>query len=427
MAPPAFSDFADALRSGAFLDRARVRRLAVVYLLVGLASVGALLATSDGFLDRLGRPLGTDFMAFHVAGTIAGEAGGAAAYDSDRQYAEHQERLGAEDPPFWPYLYPPAFLFIAIPLAGLPYLAAWLAFMGGGLALYAAAMQRLAPGAFALLLTLAFPPVLTNFLHGQTGFLIAALFAGGLHFLFGGRPILAGLAFGLIAIKPQYGVLLPIALAAGGHWRTFAAAAATVAAGVAAPTLIFGAEVWPPFFETMRAARVEILEAGAIGFEKIQSVFSQARMLGAPVFLAYSAQALVLLAAGFFAARLWRGTATPEIKGAGLIILAIIATPYAVDYDLVILAPALAFLIRDGQARGFGPYEKAILLLAAAAPIIARPVGEAAHVSAGLAALAALLWVVRRRDGGGPSPPPSAPISSAQEAFHDLRLLHRLD
>lgn len=392
-----FAGVIDEIRSGNYLDRARVRRIAVIYLIAIIVSFAILLATSDGFKDQLGRPLGTDFMAFHVAGSVASAEGGAAAYDSQKQYAAHQKILGEEAPPYWPYLYPPAFVFVTIALAALPYLAGWFAWMGATMSLYAAAMQRLAPGGFALLLTLSLPAAYANFLHGQNGFLIAALFAFGLHALFGGRPILAGIALGLIAIKPQYGVLIPIALAAGGYWRAFAAASFAVALQIVLPVLVFGPEVWTGFFETMRAARVEVVEAGAIGFEKIQSVFAQARFLGAPVGVAYALQAIAALSLALAILRLWRGKASNETKGAGLIIAAILATPYAVDYDLVILAPAMAFLIREGLKGGFLPYEKTILLFAAFAPVIARGVGGATHISLGLLALLALFSLVLRR------------------------------
>jgi hypothetical protein len=388
------SSLFDHIRTGDFLDRARVQRLAVLYLIIGLMSLGALIATSDGFKDRLGRPLGTDFMAFYVAGRVADEKGGAAAYDAAEQYAEHQRLIGEEKPPFWPYLYPPAFLFVAMALASLPYLAAWLFWSGGTLALYLGAMQRLAPGAFAALLAAAFPAVLTNFMHGQNGFLIAALFAAAAHCLIANRKLAAGVAFGLIAIKPQYGLLIPIVLAAAGEWRVFAAAAASVLALALAPTMAFGVDVWPGFFETMRAARVEVLETGAIGFEKIQSVFSQAKMLGAPTIIAYAAQALFALGLAVMTARLWRGRASTPLKLAGLIIASLLATPYVVDYDLVILAPAMALLILEGAARGFRPFERTLLLAAAAAPVIARPVGAALPLSLGLFAMIALFAAV---------------------------------
>ena len=40
------------------------------------------------------------------------------------------------------------------------------------------------------------------------------------------RPLIAGILFGLMAYKPQFGLMIPIALAAGGYWRSFSAAAA---------------------------------------------------------------------------------------------------------------------------------------------------------------------------------------------------------
>src|SRR4029077_20364009 len=74
-----------------------------------------------------------------------------------------------------------------------------------------------------LLLALAFPAVLINVGHGHNGFLTAALLGGGLVVL-DRRPLPAGILFGLMAYKPQFGLMIPIALAAGGYWRSFAAA-----------------------------------------------------------------------------------------------------------------------------------------------------------------------------------------------------------
>ena len=50
--------------------------------------------------------------------------------------------------------------------------------------------------------------------HGQNGFLTAALLGGALHWL-DRRPWLAGVLIGCLAYKPQFGVLIPVALLAG--------------------------------------------------------------------------------------------------------------------------------------------------------------------------------------------------------------------
>jgi hypothetical protein len=59
------------------------------------------------------------------------------------------------------------------------------------------------------------PAVFINIAHGHNGFLTAALFGGGL-LLLERREMLAGILFGLLCYKPQFGVLIPLALAAGG-------------------------------------------------------------------------------------------------------------------------------------------------------------------------------------------------------------------
>ena len=131
-----------------------------------------------------------------------------------------------------------------------------------------------------LLVALAFPAVLINVGHGQNGFLTAALLGAALVQL-DRRPIVAGILFGLLAYKPQFGLMIPIALLAGGRWRCFAAAAAAVALLALATTIAFGPHVWQAFFDSTRFTRVVALEQGNTGWYKIQSVFAWARMWGA--------------------------------------------------------------------------------------------------------------------------------------------------
>ena len=97
------------------------------------------------------------------------------------------------------------------------------------------------------LLALAFPAVFVNLGHGHNGFLTAALFGFAL-VQPRPRPIVAGILFGLLAYKPQFGLMIPLVLAATGRWRTMLAAAATVAALALAATLAFGIETWRAFF-----------------------------------------------------------------------------------------------------------------------------------------------------------------------------------
>jgi alpha-1,2-mannosyltransferase len=115
-----------------------------------------------------------------------------------------------------------------------------------------------------LVLALAFPAVFINLGHGHNGFLTAALIGAALVTL-DRRPLLAGVLLGLIAYKPQFGILFPLVLAATARWRTFAAAAATVAALALITTLAFGISVWDAFLASTHFTRIIVLEAGETG------------------------------------------------------------------------------------------------------------------------------------------------------------------
>ena len=216
-----------------------------------------------------------------------------------------------------------------------------------------------------------------NLGHGHNGFLTAALIGAALgHARSTGRCSPA-YCFGCLAYKPQFGLLIPLVLIASGRWRAFAAAAATVALLALAVTLAFGAEVWTAFLASTQFTRDVVLEQGDTGWHKIQSVFSWVRMWGGGITLAYAVQGAVTLIVAAALVWLWRSRAAYPLKAAALLIGTLLATPYSLDYDLMLLAPAIAYLAADGLARGFGAYEKTMLAALWIVPLIARSVPEA--------------------------------------------------
>jgi hypothetical protein len=393
------------LRSGTWLTRDRVHMVMVALLFASVAGFAFLVATAKGGVDLQGRPLGTDFSNVYAAGTYVLEGNPDAPFDSVQQYAREQAIFGTATQ-FYGWHYPPYFLFVAAALALLPYglaLAVWQAITLG---LYLFAIRSILTASFGdrrsaitadwLLLALAFPAVLINIGHGQNGFLTAALLGGALVCL-DRRPLVAGILFGLLAYKPQFGLMIPIALAAGGYWRSIAAAAATVALLTIATTLAFGPQVWHAFVVGAEFTRSVVLEQGDTGWHKIQSVFSWARMWGAPVPLAYGIQSVASLALAVATALLWRGKAPYPLKAAALCLAAILATPYTLDYDMMVLAPAIAFLAADGMTRGFGPWQKTALAALWLVPLFARSFAQLTLIPLGVPAMLAVFVVVLRR------------------------------
>jgi hypothetical protein len=384
------------LRSGQWLTPARARGYSLI--LLGLCAIAAAgwIALSDGLIDRNGKPIGTDFSNVYAAGALTWQGRPAEAYEPALQHAAEKAIFGGREVPFYGWHYPPFFFVVAVLVAAVPYgwgLAIWLA---AGLAAYLAAMRAILPRAETLLLAAAFPAVFVNIGHGQNGFLTAALLGGALQLL-DRRPWLAGMLIGCLAYKPQFGVLIPLALLAGGRWGTIAAAAATVAALLALSLLTLGGGVWHAFADSMNFTQTVVLEQGDTGWEKIQSVFSAARMWGAGVPTAYALQIglALLLATGL--AWLWHSDAAFELKAAGLATASLLATPYVLDYDLVVLAVAIASFARHGLSRGFRDFEISLLAAAWIVPLLSRPIAGVTGIPLGLLVLLTLYVFTLRR------------------------------
>jgi len=376
----------DVFRSGAWLTRERMRMVAFALLAASLIGAGYLIATSDGRNDRLGRPLGTDFSNVYAAGTYVLDGQPTAPFDPAQQFAREQAIFGTATQ-FYGWHYPPFFLGLAGLLALMPYALALALWQGVTLGLYLLSIRAILSDHLSLkegvtsdplwlLLALAFPAVFVNLGQAHNGFLTAALIGAALCQL-DRRPWLAGVLLGCLAYKPQFGLLIPLVLMVSGRWRVFAAAAVTVALLALAVTLAFGAEVWTAFLGSTKFTRTVVLEQGGTGWFKIQSVFSWVRMWGGGIALAYTMQGAVTILVAAALGWLWRSAAAYPLKAAALVIGCVLATPYSLDYDLMLLAPAIAYLAVDGFARGFGAFEKTALAALWIVPLIARSVPEA--------------------------------------------------
>ena len=395
-----------ALRSGAWLTRERTRLVAAAILIASLTGFLYLAATANGLVDQQGRPLGTDFSDVYAAGTYVLDGDPDAPFDPVRQHAREQQIFG-EATPFYGWHYPPFFLLVAAALALMPYgvaLAVWQAVTLGLYLLTIRAIVRsprqdnatFGMRADWLLLAIAFPAVIINIGHGQNGFLTAALIGAAL-VLLDRLPILAGILFGLLAYKPQFGVLIPVVLAASGRWRSFAAAAGTIVPLAFAATFAFGPHVWDAFLDSTRFTRVVALEQGDTGWYKIQSLFAWARMWGASVTVAYALQTALIVALGAVLIWLWRSAARYPLKAAALCLAANLATPYTFDYDMMVLAPAIAFFAADGLTRGFGPWEKTGLAALWLVPLVARSVAHVTLIPLGVPIELAIFILLLRR------------------------------
>lgn len=369
-----------------------VRLTAAAVLVFGLVLGAVWQLSGVGNLTPRGEPVLPDFGIFYTAGRLAAAGQAAEAYRAETVTAAF-ESFFAVDIDALSWNYPPPLLLPMTALALLPYLAAAGLWGLAGLGAFAAAVRALLPGRGFLLAALLFPGTAMALLSGQNGLLVTAALAGGLALL-PRRPLAAGMLLGLLALKPNLAVLVPLALLAGRQWRALAGAAATGAALLLLSLLAFGLEPWQGFFTNLQTI-AGWDQAGVLRSWRMPSVYMQARGLGAG--LAMALQGLAALAAAAAVAWIWARPQPPDLRGAVLAAAVPLASPYVFEYDLTILVLAVLLLLRDALARGWRTGEPGLLLLAWVLAVLPPSLSETLGFHLGAAFCLLLLALGLRR------------------------------
>jgi hypothetical protein len=345
-------------------------------------------------------PLGGDFANYYTGALAA--AGGHASLVYDQAWFYALEAKAAAGAAWLPvarlavfYSYPPVALLLTLPLVLLPLVPAMLCWVVLGAAVCFALLRRLVGWQAAALASVGAPAAVFNLIGGQNGFVTAALLAGGMSVL-ERRPLAAGVCFGCLAYKPQMAVLLPFALAAGGCWRAFCAAAITALSLGCATVALFGAASWAAFLAQAGWQR-HILESSVGYWHRMPTAFAMLQELGAPIAACYAAQAVSALCALAAILFVWRSAASGEIKAAALAVATFLATPYAWDYDAVVLIFAAAWLAREGRRAGFLAWERIAIVGLLVMPAVTLAVSLAAGIQLGPVILWLVLLLLARR------------------------------
>jgi hypothetical protein len=255
---------------------------------------------------------------------------------------------------------------------------------------------------------LATPALFNNALAGQNGFLTAALAALALLSL-ARRPVLAGVAIGLLAIKPHLAVLFPLALLCTGQWRAMLAAALSTAAFVGVAVAVYGMATLKAFLAALGPVS-QLMSEGALPLVKITSLFAFCRLLGVPATLAYGLHGALALAAAAAMVMVWRRTADPGLRGSALVAATFLCSPYLYDYDTTWLALPVAWLSMIGLRTGWLRGEREVLLAAWVYPLFGPALANATQIQLGPFVPCALLGLtlIRLRGSGGYNPGPHA-------------------
>jgi hypothetical protein len=384
------------LSQAPWLHRSRIIGWCTILLLSELLALAFLTAWTHGVVAPISPPTTTDFASFYAAGKLALAGTPALAYD---QTAHHAMEMAVTAPgiEYQFFFYPPVYLLLCTPLALLPYLAAFILFQTATLMLWLFVARRIlyTRGWTWCIPVVAYPAIFWTIGLGQNAMLTAALL-GAVTLLIDTRPRTAGLLLALLCYKPHLALLAPIALAAGGHWRAFAAAALGVATIMAFSAAIFGLEPWHAYLGELAGARA-VYETGRIDIAGYVTPFGAARLIGLAPATAYALQFVATATVATIVAWIWRRDADPAHRGAALAAGILLSVPLALLYDLMLAEVAILWLVRAATRASFLPWEKLLLAFCFLVPLVCRYVGGGLGIPlAPLAPIALLALTIAR-------------------------------
>lgn len=254
--------------------------------------------------------------------------------------ARFQQALYPGFKSFYPFTYPPDFLLVTGWMRDFSLGAARDIWTVTGLAAFLAAGLALFRGRpLPVVALLASPAALLSLVAGQTGFFAGALLLGGLAWL-PSSPVLAGIAFGLLTLKPQMGLLLAVLLLARGEWRAIAAASLTALALAALSCALLPPELWRLWLHSLPQIQRDYF-AGGVNLNVMITPAANLAHLGVPVRLLGATQGVCTLAVITVMALIAR-RAEYSLAVAALLAGTFLAQPHAYAYDAVTLPAAFA-------------------------------------------------------------------------------------
>ena len=312
----------------------------------------------------------TDFSNYWIASLLLLEGRVIDLFSGQDIYFSHLQAVFGPDYPWRNWSYPPSYALLMWPL-GLAQLATSLVIfqlLTAMLFLHAVSKidADIAPGAAALLVAF----LICNTLTAQNGFLTAALMLYGLA-LRDKFPIVAGIAFGLLTVKPQLGLLVPILLLFERRWTVIVAAGFTSLALVAASGMLLGWETWAGYIRHNIPYQSYVMtDMGGIFLRMMPSLFGSLRfaeMSSEQAIVIHGVLAIAGLA--FFLLGLVRARNVFE-RSLVLLLGSFIVAPYSLVYDLGALSAVAAIAAFQKQGEGRPVWWRPCFVLVALLPII---------------------------------------------------------
>jgi hypothetical protein len=278
---------------------------------------------------------------------------------------------------FRPWVYPPSYLLLVLPFGALPFVASYLIFQLVTAGLLAAALglgpdRRNAKLLVAVSVLLS-PAAAFNVVGGQNAFLISALAVAGFRVM-RRDPLAAGALLGVLTVKPQFCLLIPIALVAAREWRVLVSTVMSGTALVLISIPVVGIDLWVQWLR-LATDIYAVGDAKWIEYGRIWgiSVYACVAAAGGSETPANAAQAVAVLVTAVLTYRAFRLRLTDNRKLAVLLAGMVLAAPHASPCDAVLLAIAAMFWISEPENGDRSPLKWPLALSFWLAPLFNPP------------------------------------------------------
>jgi hypothetical protein len=187
----------------------------------------------------------------------------------------------------------------------------------------------------------AFPPFWYLVLHGQSSLVLLLGFTLGWLALEHRRPFWAGMAFGLLLLKPQFALVLAPLVLICGEWSMLAGAVVSIGLQATAVVIVLGQSVlWD--YAALVARFPQMREAIQSRPEQMHSIATVANsQLGGWGMAVWALLSVLVIARTI---QVWRSDAPLALRAGTLVLASELVNPHVFVYDVVVLAPALLWL-----------------------------------------------------------------------------------
>ncbi len=267
-------------------------------------------------------------------------------------YFPHMQAAFGVDYPWHNWSYPPSYLFFVWPVGLLPHGAAMVVFLFVTMLVFLHSVYMTEPHLKPASAVLLVPFLFCNIITAQNGFITSAIVLYGLA-LRDRSPILAGIAIGLLTVKPQLGMLFPLLLLLERRWSVIVAAGVTSVALVLLSGLIFGWETWRGYLEHNMPYQTHVMtQFGGTFIHMTPSLFGALRSYlipttyALPIHLTFAALVVIVFCIGTLK------TGAGIRRDFGFLLATFLVIPYSLTYDLGAISALAAIAAHQSAQEG---------------------------------------------------------------------------